>query len=216
MMISRQEKNSRCKRLFFIRYLYPQSGKAQQGIIVYTIGQMAFSDPTSNIEQFSLQYGMRVADFGAGSGFYSLAAARAVGPHGHVYSIDVQKDILSKIKNDSIKAGLSNIEIHWGDIERLGGSKLKDSSIDAVIMSNVLFQMPDKQTPVLEAKRILHPKTGKILVVDWNDSSGGVGPQGEHLFPQDKARDLFEKAGFAFDSSISAGDHHYGLIFKMK
>ena len=177
---------------------------------------MAFSDPTHNIEQFSLQYGMRVADFGSGSGFYSIAAARAVGPHGHVYAVDVQKDLLSKLKNDAMKAGLVNIEVHWGDIEKLGGSKLKDASIDAVIMSNVLFQMPDKQTPVLEAKRILHPHTGKVLVIDWNDSGGGVGPQGSHLFSLDAARALFEKAGFSFDSSISAGDHHYGLIFRMK
>ncbi len=97
---------------------------------------MAFSDPTSNIEQFSLQYGMRVADFGAGSGFYSLAAARAVGPHGHVYALDVQKDLLAKIKNDAVKANLANIEVLWADVEKPGGSKLKDRSLDAVIISN--------------------------------------------------------------------------------
>lgn len=178
--------------------------------------QMAFSDPAHNIEQFRIQYGMRVADFGAGSGFYSLAASRAVGPHGHVYAVDVQKDLLAKLKNDAMKAGLSNVEVIWGDIEHLGGSKIKDQSIDAVIISSCLFQMPDKHTPALEAKRILKPGTGKVLVIDWNDSASGLGPQGEHLFSQEKARDIFEKAGFAFNSSIAAGDHHYGLIFTLK
>ena len=177
---------------------------------------MAFSDPTHNIEQFRIQYGMRVADFGAGSGFYSLAASRAVGPHGHVYAVDVQKDLLTKLKNDAMKAGLANVEVVWGDIEHLGGSKIREGSIDAVIMSNVLFQMPDKATPALEAKRILKPHTGKVLVVDWRDTGSGMGPQAEHLFSQDKAREVFEKAGFTFDSSIAAGDHHYGLVFKTK
>lgn len=177
---------------------------------------MAFSDPTSNIEQFSLQYGMRVADFGSGSGFYSLAAARAVGPHGHVTAVDVQKDLLSKLKNEAIKAGLSNLEVVWGDIEKLGGTRLKEGSVDAVILSNILFQVPDKVTPALEAKRILKPHSGKVLVVDWSDSFGGMGPEAGALVPQEKIREVFEKAGFSYYSSISAGDHHYGLIFTTK
>jgi len=176
---------------------------------------MAFSDPQSNIEQFSLQYGMRVADFGSGSGFYTLAAARAVGPHGHVYAVDVQKDLLSKLKNDATKAGLANVEVLWGDIEKLGGSKLKEASLDALIISNCLFQMPDKNTPAMEARRVLKPG-GKVLVIDWADSFGGMGPQADMLVSQDKVRDIFEKAGFVSDSSIAAGDHHYGLIFKKK
>ena len=60
-----------------------------------------FSDPEKNIEQFSLGKGMHVADFGTGSGFYALAAAEAVGETGRVYAIDVQKDLLEKLKKEA-------------------------------------------------------------------------------------------------------------------
>ena len=46
-----------------------------------------FSDPSYNIEQLDLQSGMKAADLGAGSGFYSFALARAVGGAGKVYAL---------------------------------------------------------------------------------------------------------------------------------
>jgi tRNA A58 N-methylase Trm61 len=58
-----------------------------------------FSDPENNIKQFALASGMMVADFGSGSGFYSMAAARAVAPSGKVFAVDIQKDLLQKLKN---------------------------------------------------------------------------------------------------------------------
>jgi len=48
-----------------------------------------FSDPKKNIEQMQLEHGMKIADLGSGSGFYSLEAARVVGDGGKVYAIDV-------------------------------------------------------------------------------------------------------------------------------
>ena len=49
---------------------------------------------------------MSVADFGAGSGAYSIAAAQTVGDSGKVYAIEVQKDLLAKIKKRSYQWGL--------------------------------------------------------------------------------------------------------------
>ena len=57
-----------------------------------------FIDPQNNIKQFNLSPGMKVADVGAGSGFNSFAAAKEVGEKGIIYAIDIQKDLLSKIK----------------------------------------------------------------------------------------------------------------------
>lgn len=60
---------------------------------------MSFTDPQNNIDQFDLDSGMRVADLGAGSGAYSVAAAKKVGGDGRVYAVEVQKDLLEKIHN---------------------------------------------------------------------------------------------------------------------
>ncbi|MBI2474518.1 MAG: methyltransferase domain-containing protein, partial [Candidatus Taylorbacteria bacterium] len=63
---------------------------------------MSFSDPSHNVEQFDLQSGMTVADFGTGSGYYAFAAAKAVGDKGKVYAIDVQKPLLEKLKREAV------------------------------------------------------------------------------------------------------------------
>jgi len=172
---------------------------------------MAFANPTSNLAQFGLAAGLTVADLGAGSGFYTLAAARAVGSTGKVYAIEVQKDLLDKVKKEATREGLHNVEVVWGDIEKHAGTHLRDESIDRAIISNVLFQAQDKEDLVAEAKRILK-QNGKALVIDWSDSADISGPDPKHLVQVPAARAFFEKKGFTIEGSIQAGAHHYGFI----
>lgn len=172
-----------------------------------------FSDPEKNIKQFNLVEGSYVADFGSGSGFYSFAAAEAVGQNGRVYALDVQKDLLEKVKKEAQFRHLANLEIIWADLEHVGGSKLREASIDAVILANILFQLEHKDNIALEIKRILK-RGGKVLVVDWLSSFGGVGPQPKDVFEKEKVQELFIKHGFTLETEISAGTQHYGLIFR--
>ncbi|MEI6528747.1 MAG: methyltransferase domain-containing protein [bacterium] len=172
-----------------------------------------FSDPQSNINQFMLAPGMRVADFGSGSGFYSLAAAKIVGDTGRVFAIDIQKDLLQKLKTGALQEHLHNIELMWGDLEHLGGTKLRESSIDAAIIANIFFQIENKESLCLEAKRVLKPKA-KVMVIDWGGSYGGVGPMEKDVVSKLKMADLFQSHGFELEREISAGAHHYGLIFR--
>ena len=172
-----------------------------------------FSDPQKNVEQCGIQAGMEIADLGAGSGFYTLTAAKALISTGRVYAVDVQKDLLTKIKNAAVSQGLYNVEVIWGDIEKPSGTHLRESSIDLAFLSNLLFQLEDKQSTISEVKRILKPG-GRVLIVDWMDSFGGIGPKPEKVFLKTAAVEMFEKNGFHLDREISAGSHHYGIIFK--
>lgn len=173
-----------------------------------------FSDPEKNIEQFDLGKGSYVADFGSGSGFYSFSAAKAVGETGKVYAVDVQKDLLEKLKNEAKNVRhLNNIDIVWADLEHLGGTRLRENSMDAIIVANLFFQLEKKDNACLEIKRIL--KTGgRVLFIDWASSFGGVGPQMESVFSEEMAKTLFLKHGFKEDRVISAGAQHYGIIFR--
>lgn len=174
-----------------------------------------FSSPEQNIEKVHIDPGMKIADLGSGTGFYSIAAAKLTGPSGRVYSVDVQKELLEKLKNESLNQRISNIETIWADLDEMNGTKLADNIIDRVIVANVLFQVENKENLIKEAKRILRPN-GKLLFVDWTDSYGGLGPQPKDVMKPDVARVLFEDGGFEFEKDIEVGDHHYGFIFKNK
>lgn len=174
---------------------------------------MAFASPQENLRALGLQPGMDVADLGAGPGHYALAAGKIVGEAGHVCAVEIQKDLVEKVKTEADEAGLSHIDVVWSDLEKAEGSTLKDESVDAVILSNTLFQISDKKTIMSEAYRILRPQ-GKLLVIDWSDSHGGLGPPEDHLVDRQTVTKLAKSAGFIVSSDVSVGPHHWRVIFQ--
>ena len=124
-----------------------------------------FSHPEKNITQAYVGEGMVVADFGSGSGHHAIAAARAVGKYGKVYAIDVQIDLLHKIKKDAERQGLDNVDILHADLEQERGSGLADHSVDRVFIFNTLFFSEVRSTIVGEAFRILRSK-GRLAIIE--------------------------------------------------
>lgn len=173
---------------------------------------MAFADPQANLQKLNLRPGLTVVDFGAGSGAYTIPAARMVFPDGKVYAVEIQKDLLETVKQAAQTQNLNNIEYVWGDIEQAGGVSLADNLADAIIISNVLFQAKSMYTLAIEAKRILKPG-GRVMVIDWSESFGGIGPAPADVVASEAIKKTFESAGLTFSSDFSAGEHHYGLIF---
>ncbi|MBI2048494.1 MAG: methyltransferase domain-containing protein [Parcubacteria group bacterium] len=172
-----------------------------------------FAHPETNVAAMQFDPGMKIADFGAGSGAYTLAAARAVGRTGRVYAVDVQKDLLTRIKNNALREKLECVDIIWGDFEKLGGTNIKDKSLDAVIMSNVLFQLEHTPGAFAEAQRVLRPD-GRLIIIDWADSFGGMGPEPRRVVTKAAALAMAQAEGFTLLREFPAGAHHYGLQLK--
>jgi ubiquinone/menaquinone biosynthesis C-methylase UbiE len=172
-----------------------------------------FSDPKHNLEQFMIGEGTKLVEFGAGSGHYALEAGKMVGESGKVFAIDVQPALLERIKTLAKENNLNNIDTITADLEQKGGSKLKDGSCDAGIVANVLFQIEDKGSFTEEVARVIR-SGGKVLVVDWTDSFGGLGPHPKDIVSTDAVQRLFEERGFSVEKNIYAGDHHFGIIMR--
>lgn len=178
----------------------------------YTTEVMAFANPASQIDEFGLSPGAAVADFGAGAGHLAVAAAEAVGEDGTVYVIDIQRDLLTKARHVAQEHHLKTLVFIHGDLEAPNGSTLPDTSVDAVLIANVLFQVEDAVAVLREARRILRPK-GRVMIVDWRESYGGMGPQPEHVFGPEQARSTAKEVGFTEQRELDAGDYHYGIVF---
>ncbi len=172
-----------------------------------------FANPEENVARLHLKEGEKVADFGAGTGAYAIAAGKAVGRDGSVYAVEVQDALLSRITNTARDAGVSNIKVLWGDIEEKGGTSIPDGVVDAVILSNVLFQVEDMRALFEEVRRVLKPG-GRVLVVEWRDSFNGLGPQPDRIVAPSAVQEVCSRGGFSEKESFDAGTHHYGFIFE--
>lgn len=171
-----------------------------------------FTSPSRTVPLIGIKPGMKVVDFGAGSGAYAVELAHAVGIDGHVYAVDIQKELLDGVVREAERAGYRNITPVWADLEKVEGTKLGSGSVDVVLVSNLLFQIKNKEALFVEASRILKPD-GRVIVIDWQDSFNNMGPQKGTLVPRETAIELAEKARLVFRESFDPGDHHYGLVF---
>lgn len=173
-----------------------------------------FAHPPRVIQAIGIEPGMAVADFGSGSGHLALLAAEALGNTGHVYAIDVQRDLLKRLYNEAHRRNLRTLKVIWGDLEAPQGTKLADGSVDLVLMSNILFQAEDRPALFIEASRVLRPG-GRLVVIDWNEPSARAGgPRRSEVVMPEHVRALAHDTGFGTETSIPAGTHHYGLSFR--
>jgi len=171
-----------------------------------------FAKPEDHIRRLRLREGMSVADIGCGTGAYALLASRIVGQSGKVYAIDVQEPLLKSLASRAREMGISNIRIIRADAEQFGGTGIADVSVGAVIVANMLFQAEERKHIVAELRRTL-VSGGRVMVVDWRESYGGLGPASDAVITEKDAIRLFVDAGFVFEESFDAGDHHYGILF---
>ena len=169
--------------------------------------------PVLVASHFHLKEGDKVADFGAGSGFFIKPLSEAVGSLGRVYACDIQKGLVEKIGDYARLTGLGNVHPLWCDLEEVNGIKLPNLALDAGVLSNTLFQFEDKVTAITEIHRVLRPG-GLVFVIDWTESFGGLGPRTTDVVDKDAATALFETQHFILEREFPAGDHHYGLAFR--
>ncbi|MDD5760622.1 MAG: class I SAM-dependent methyltransferase [Candidatus Pacebacteria bacterium] len=174
----------------------------------------SFLNPEEIVKTLPLREGMTVADFGSGSGHFSLAMAKAVKPSGKVISLDIWKPSLEALEFRAKTEGVFNIiETRWANLEEERGSNLPNNSCDLVLIANILFEIENKENLILEAKRILKPE-GYLALIEWYPDKL---PAQQKLFPLNKedALNLLEKLSFQLERELSLGITHYGVLAKL-
>jgi len=171
-------------------------------------------NPEAIVESFGLQSGMKVADFGSGSGYFTILMAKKVGDSGQVTAVDILESALETVRAKASVSGLKNLQTIRADLEVLGGSGLSDSSQDIVLLANILFQSVKKLDIINEAKRVLAPG-GLLIVIDWKKGiNGGVGPPENSKVDSAEMKISLENQGLRFVNNIDAGLFHFGFIYR--
>lgn len=170
---------------------------------------MAFLSPDHLVKELYLRGGDRAADIGCGTGVYTIALAHEVGITGQVYAVDVHREALHTLAGTLDKRGIVNVEMIWADAEK--AVSIDAYSLDALVLSNVLFQMKNIDKALSLVSKLIKPE-GQLLVVDWSDSHGGIGPHPSHVVGEEQAISLVQSHGFRLLKRLPAGDYHYAFL----
>lgn len=170
---------------------------------------MSFLTPEHLVRELYLKPGDRVCDLGCGTGVYTIALAKEVGEMGMVYAVDVHREALHTLAGTLDKRGILNVEMVWADAEK--GIAIDAYSLDAVVISNTLFQFEDIDAVLSHIAKLLKPE-GQLLVVEWSASHGGIGPHPSHVVEEERAIHLAQKHGFRLLKRLPAGTYHYAFI----
>ena len=124
------------------------------------------------VRALALKPGMRVADVGAGTGFFSLMFAREVGPQGRVYAVDIARNFVDAIVERARAEGLDNVT---GTVNDQQGAHLPDAAVDLVFVSDTYhhFEYPRAMLDSIHAA--LAPG-GELVVIDFEREPGVSNP----------------------------------------
>jgi len=152
------------------------------------------------VAALALESKQRVADVGAGTGFFSELLAEAVGPNGLIWALEISPKFIEHLQDRFAKAGLSQIEVVENSDRSTG---LADSSIDLAFICDVYHHF---EYPIAMLKHLAHVLRpgGSLVIVDFERIPGKTDDwildhvrAGKEVF-----RAEIESAGFVFKDEI--------------
>jgi ubiquinone/menaquinone biosynthesis C-methylase UbiE len=140
------------------------------------------------------QPGERLLELGVGTGHYSCELAEWVAPEGTLELFDLQQEFLDHTMRAAASRGLGNLVPTQGDATQL---PYEDNSIDGVILTAVLGEIPNRAAALREIRRVLKPN-GRLVVGElFGDPHFTSRRSLEHLGVEAGLR-LVESSGPAF------------------
>jgi ubiquinone/menaquinone biosynthesis C-methylase UbiE len=135
--------------------------------------------PERIMDALGIADGSKVADVGAGGGWFTVRLARRVGPNGRVYAEDVQPQMREATERRAAREGLGNIDYILGSAN---DPELPTGKLDAVLIIDAYREIPDPQLFLENVRAALKPG-GRVGIVDYKRHGGGPGPDGPRPDP---------------------------------
>jgi ubiquinone/menaquinone biosynthesis C-methylase UbiE len=166
--------------------------------------------PEEVVEKLAVKPGEMVADIGAGSGYFSVRLARAVGPTGKVYAVDIEPGLLSYLEQRTKRDSIPNIQIVLADAH---DPKLQPESVDLIFICDVLHHISDRDKYYPLLARALKPG-GRLVNIDFQKRPLPVGPPVEMKIANQAMIDEVRPAGFRLVEEFDFLKYQYFLVFK--
>ncbi|UCG31865.1 MAG: methyltransferase [Phycisphaerales bacterium] len=156
----------------------------------------SWQKPQAVVKALALRPGERVADIGAGTGYFSVPIAKAVGPRGRVYGVDVSRQMIDYLSDRIHRDSIGNI------VPILAPSNnptLPANGVDTVLIVNTYHHLDGRASYLAHLDKALAPG-GRIVIIDFvprpREERGFGPPLGMQLSRETLDAEL-SQAGFA-------------------
>jgi ubiquinone/menaquinone biosynthesis C-methylase UbiE len=172
----------------------------------------AYQKPGEVLKALGLRQGEVVADIGAGSGYFALRFARAVGETGRVYAVDVSPDMIRHLNRRLRDAGIRNVVPVLSDPH---DPLLPDGSVDRFVIVNTWHHIEAKAEYLARLKRMLKAG-GQVIHIDFQKRDLPVGPPLGMKIAREDLVGQMEAAGFRLATEHGFLPYQYFLVFAVR
>jgi precorrin-6B methylase 2 len=154
--------------------------------------------PSKAIAALEIRPGAVVADVGAGSGYYTVRLATAVGPTGRVVATDLQAGMLDIIRRRVAREKLTNVALVQG---RADDPVLPSKTFDLILLVDVYHELAEPQIFVRKLKEALKPG-GRLVLIEFRREDPRVPIREEHKMSVSQVRQELGADGFRIQQVI--------------
>lgn len=144
------------------------------------------------LAKLGVKRGMNVCDMGCGNGFYTVQLARMTGPKGHVYAVDIQPEMLEKLKQ---RAKLAKVENYTPVLGNTVDPKLPEGKIDLILLVDVYHEFSNPEEMLARMRESLAPK-GVVVLVEYRGEDPEVPIKPEHKMTKKQINKELTANGF--------------------
>ena len=170
----------------------------------------AWQKPDEVVAALGLKPGAVACDIGAGPGYFTLRLARAVGPRGFVYAVDVEPKILDALRERIGESGLRNVAPVLGLAD---DPLLPEGACDLALIVDTYHHFPDRTAYLRRLARSLKPG-GRIANIDYHKRQTAVGPPLEHRLARETFLAEARQAGLAVVAEPAFLPYQYFVILR--
>ena len=167
----------------------------------------AWQKPAEVVALLQINAGMKVADIGAGTGYFEPHLSRAVGPGGRVHALDVEDSMVRYIEARMKREGISNVTATKVPFD---GPGLAAGSVDRILIVNTWHHIEGRDAYSAKLRDSLAPN-GFVAIVDFT-LEAQHGPPKEHRIPPEQVKKELESGGLKAEIASETLAEHYVVI----
>ena len=164
------------------------------------------------LKALAFRPGERVADIGAGTGYFTFQAAEAVGPSGSVAALDIAPEMLEYLGMRAKARNAANVTVRRVAPD---DPQLAPGSVDTILMVDAIHYVKDRIAYARKLLPALAPG-GRVVIIDYRPkpmSERPWGPPPEQQFPREQMDREMEAAGFRVQQSFDFLPEQFFVIY---